>query len=188
MSKGDLPDVPSVVNAGFTTFPDAAIITFEASDQGAADCEAVLEWKKTGADSDRPTTVRLPASKDGKYACKIDNLTSGNISYEVLIHFETGGAVSSTYRLAFMTKRKPTIDWPYIYIHDSRIKKSTGLPLHVVNASKAAEISWTYDDKDITPDKDLHFRPSQSGSLKAVVRWKDGSSDTIVKDLTVENP
>ena len=188
MSKGDLPDVPSVVNAGFTTFPDAAIITFEASDQGAADCEAVLEWKKTGADSDQSTTVRLPASKDGKYACKIDNLTSGNISYEVLIHFETGGAVSSTYRLAFMTKRKPTIDWPYIYIHDSRIKKSTGLPLHVVNASKAAEISWTYDDKDITPDKDLHFRPSQSGSLKAVVRWKDGSSDTIVKDLTVENP
>jgi len=175
--------VPSVRNVEYTTFPDAAIITFEASDTDIPNTVAVIDWKKTA--SDAPYTTIKPASiGDGKYACKIEGLESGNVSYEALIRFETQEGVSSSYKLPFMTKRKPGVSWPYIYMPQTR--RDNALALHVVGASEASEISWYYDDVPVNPGKDYIFRPDASGVLKAVVIWEDGSKDIIIKQLNVE--
>ena len=184
MDKSYVPGVPSVVNAEFTTFPDAVVITFESSDPTITDVRAVMEWKAVDAETDY-TTVFPTHLGNGKYAYKIDGLTSGNVTYETYIRFETEGAVSGSYKLPFMTKRKPSVDWPYIYISDATVRRSEGVILHTVNTVKAAEISWSYDGTAIRPDADYRFRPSHDGTLKAVISWPDGSSDIITKKLTV---
>ena len=185
--KNKVQDVPSVVGARFTTFPDGVIISFESSNPTLKDCKAVVQWRKNGS-SDAYDTIYPEEYAEGKYACKIDNLTSGNISYETLIHFEYGGAASGAYKLPFMTKRKPAVDWPYIYIADSQTNPATGLALHVVNATDAAQITWYYDNAEISPDGDYFFRPAADGQLKAVVTWEDGSADTIIKTIKVSTP
>ena len=110
------------------------------------------------------------------------------MAYEVLIWFEKDGLSGSSYRLPFITKRQPSIDWPYLSISDNLVDPSEGLVLHIVNAAKAAEIEWFYDDVSISPEADFRFHPSKSGTLKAVVRWEDGNSDIIIKELSVEQP
>jgi hypothetical protein len=58
--------------------------------------------------------------------------------------------------------------------------------LHVVNAAEAARIDWYYGDTEIALDKDLYFHPEGNGTLKAVVTWKDGSEDVIIKRIEVK--
>ena len=184
MDKLNVPGVPTVKNAEFTTFPDAVLITFESSDPTITEAKAVMEWKR--ADSDEEYQVVYPEQiEKGKYAYKIDGLKSGNITYETHIRFETEGAVSASYKLPFMTKRKPSVDWPYIYITDSTVSRKTGLILHTVNTHKAAEITWSLDNAVLSLKADHKFYPSKGGTLKAVITWQDGSSDIITKKITV---
>ena len=183
--KAQVLDVPGVTNTRFTAFPDAVILTFDSTDHTQTGAEAVVEWRKNGT-SDALTAATAIDCSNGRYACKIEGL-SGNVSYELYIRFELGGACGPTYRLPFQTKRKPTVEWPYIYITDSDIQQETGLALHIVNASDAAEIEWQYNGSKITPDKDFFFRPNKSGTLKAIIKWEDGSTDTIIKTLNVDS-
>jgi hypothetical protein len=160
------------------------VITFESSDPTITDVQAVLEWKR--ADSDGEYNVVYPTQiGKGKYAYKIDGLTSGNVTYETHIRFETEGAVIASYKLPFMTKRKPSVDWPYIYISNPVVSRKTGLVLHTVNTEKAAEITWTYDGATINTGADHKFHPTGDGTLKAVITWTNGSCDIITKKLTV---
>ena len=108
------------------------------------------------------------------------------MAYEVLIWFEKDGSSGSSYRLPFITKRKPAIDWPYLAITDNQVNPSEGVILHIVNATDAAEIEWFYNEGSVSPDMDYRYRPTKSGTLKAVVTWQDGSSDIIVKGLNVK--
>ena len=121
----------------------------------------------------------------GRYACKIEGLESGNISYESLISFDGNGHFGRQLKLPFMTKRKPGMEWPYIYVTSGYVEKSEGILLHVVNAVNASEIRWSYNGKDFTPDKDYRFHPQTSGTLKAEVLWEDGNRDIIIKELVV---
>lgn len=182
--KNKILDAPSVTNASYTTFPDAAIISFESSNPDLEGFRPVLEWRVNGSE-DAYRKVYPVDCGAGRYACKIDGLTSGNVSYETLIRFEQEGVVGASYKLPFLTKRKPPVEWPYIYISESEVDAQTGIALHVVNAVQAAEISWFYNETEIKPDNDFHFRPSTDGTLKVIVKWKDGSSDIITKDLEV---
>lgn len=179
-------EVPSVTNLSYTTFPDAVVISFEASDPSLDDAKAILEWRKTGSE-DSKTTIYPTSLGDGKYTCKIDGLTSGNISYDTHIRFERDGSISKELKLVVMTKRKPAVDWPYIYISDNSVDKSKGLVLHVVNASEAAEVIWSYNDEDITSDLSHKLYPIEDGTLKAEVIWKNGSKDIIIKNIKVVN-
>jgi hypothetical protein len=117
----------------------------------------------------------------GSYACKLENLESGNVSYEVLMWFEYEGSNGSTRKLSFMTKRVPAVSWPYIYMTDSVFKAGKGIALHVVNAE--GEVTWEYDGRELDPAKDYHFYPQTDGILKAIVTREDGSHDIIIKEI-----
>ena len=90
-----------------------------------------------------------------------------------------------------MTKKAAAEQWAYIYMNglerdaDGSITEGCGLPLRLSNASDAAEISWTFNDRQAIPDGDLYFRPKESGTLKAHIVWKDGSEETIMKEIII---
>lgn len=185
--RSSVHKVSTVTDVSYTTFPDAAIISFRPGSPEQTEAKAVVEWKEK--DSDKPyTTIYPEADENGKYTCKIEGLTSGNVTYEALIWFEIEASVGTSYRLPFITKRQPAVTWPYMYVTDSQINADTGMALHIVNASDAADIEWYYDGAAVSPDKDHHFRPQKSGTLKAVITWKNGDTDTIVKTLNVVKP
>ena len=180
----EVVEVADVINASFTSFPDAAIIMFDKNDLALAGVPS-LKWRLSGT-NDEYQDGTVTEYAEGKYACKINGLRSGNISYETQIRFVADGNFSETYKLSFMTKRNSAVTWPYLYISDNKITKGNGLPLHIVNSSEAAEITWEYDGKAVTPEKNYHFYPTAGGDLKATVIWKDGSKDIIIKKLEVE--
>lgn len=182
--KSQVNKVPAVKDVEYTAFPDAVIITFSSANPTDKNIVPFLKWKKNDSTDDYQLVSPVNCG-NGRFACKIEGLTGGNVSYETYIWFENEGVPGSSYRLPFTTKRKPTVDWPYIYITDSQIRQETGLPLHVVNVSEAAQIVWSYNDTVFKPAADHHFKPASSGTLKVTITWEDGGTDTIVKKLNV---
>ena len=183
--KSEVHKVPSVADVSYMSFPDAAVISFVSGNTELTGAKPVVEWREL--DGGKEYSVIYPeADRNGRYTCKLEGLKSGNVAYEVLIWFEKDGSSGSSYRLPFITKRKPAIDWPYLAITDNQVNPSEGLILHIVNTADAAEIEWFYEGVSISPEMDLRYRPTKSGTLKAVVTWQDGSSDIIVKELNVE--
>ena len=181
VANSNLTDLPVVTDASFTAFPDAAIITFSKNDPEMAGSPSV-EWRRSGTD-DEYESVQAVEYEKGKYACKISNLMSGNTPYEVQIRFVADGIFGNTKRVSFMTKRKPVVSWPYIYVTDSSLQKGDGMALHVVNAEGTVE--WEYNGKELIPAKDFHFYPETDGILKAVVHKEDGSRDIIIKEIAL---
>jgi hypothetical protein len=55
----------------------------------------------------------------------------------------------------------------------------------VYNASDAEEIGWTFNDEEIVPEGDGYFTLEESGILKAIVSWEDGSRDIIEKKINI---
>ena len=58
-------------------------------------------------------------------------------------------------------------------------------PLRLYNATDAAEIRWSMDEKPVKSGNSGYFIPSSSGRLKAVITYEDGSTDTVVKDIII---
>ena len=179
VNTAELFEIPYVTDAEYTTFPDAAIITFKKSD---IEAEGVprLEWRKSGS-KDEYTVITPVEYYRGRYSCKIEGLESGSISYETKIRFENEGGIGDVYKRSFMTKRKPMVDWAYIYINNSEILEDSSIALHVVNAD--GQVSWKYNGEDISPADGHHFYPTEDGELQAVVEKLDGSCDIIIKQI-----
>ena len=175
-----LTEVPDIANVSITRFPDAAIIYFESTDT-SLEGEPVLRWRQKDSSGEFATAQPVKYA-DGRYACKLTNLKSGNVSYEINIRFEKDGIIGETLKHTFMTMKSPSVMWPYIFVDENTSKDMT---LHVVNASGAKEILWEYGGNKINLEADQIFRPTGNGTLKATVMWRDGSSDIIVKDLKV---
>lgn len=174
----EMPEIPAVENVTYTVLPDAVIIQFEPS-VPHTDIKAVLQWKAT--DAEEYNEVILTAYDNDKFAYKIEGLQSGNKTYETIIQFKDGDILGKPYSHSVMTKRKSSVSWPFIYVNDMDLTK--GFPLHVVNAAEAAEVEWKFDGKTLELTGDWFFKPNKSGELEAEVKWKDGSSDVIIKQL-----
>lgn len=177
----EIPDVPNIKNADYTILPDAVIVRFE-SEKATPSSKAVLKWRESGTEAYE--TVHLTPYEEGKFAYKIEGLQSGNRTYETIIQFEDNGISGEPYKRSIMTKRKSDVTWPYLYITDNaRAAATTGIPLHVVNASEAAAIEWTFNDSPLQQPDDWFFRPDRSGTLQVEIIWEDGSSDIIIKRI-----
>lgn len=183
ISSADVRTLPKPVNISHAAFPDAAVIRFSSSDPTLVS-EPVLEWRRSGTNDDFIAETPVEYAP-GDYLCKLTDLESGNISYETRIRFESASSIGKSSKFSFMTKRRSPVSWPYIFITDSKVTQGKGLELYVVNASKAAAIEWFYNDTEIDTGLDTRLFPDEDGTLKAVISWKDGSRDTILKELEV---
>ncbi len=183
-SETDVP--PEVASIKAEAFMDAAIILFESDREFEG--EAMVEWGKTGGETEK-VTVRpyLP----GKYSITLEGLQPDNKTYTVKVHFELDGLVGETGELSFMTKKTPAVKWPFIYMNgvvrnsDNTLPAGARLPLRVYNASDAAEIRWEFDGSTVTVGSDGYFTVEKSGILKAHITREDGSTEIIMKEITI---
>ncbi len=177
---------PEVGTIQTETFPDAAIIQFESS--YPFEGEAVVEWGRTGLETE---SVRVMPYEPGRYALVLQGLEPGNKTYTARIAFEADGASGEPSSVSFMTKRKPAVTWPYIYIASSSrnengtFPQDAQLPLMLCNIGDAAEVNWSYDGESISRQGNGYYTAAKSGTLMAEIIWKDGKVEKIVKEITI---
>lgn len=177
---------PTVRNLRSETFPDGAIIMFESS--FAFEGEASVSWGRPGKEY---TEIQVSPYRPGQYAVILENLEASGTTYEVNICFSSDGIVGESHRSYIMTKRKPPVKWPFITFgsadrnDDGTFPDGCRIPLHVNNAFGAAETVWSFNGKKISHEGDGYYTLTGNGELKAVIHWKDGSTDTIVKTIRI---
>lgn len=177
---------PSAVNIVKDVFADAAIIGFESSRPYGG--EATVAWGRTGSAKD---TLRTMPYEPGKYAVVIDSLESAGKTYDIDILFVKDGMEGETVTTSVMTKRTPSVKWPYIYLGsverngDGTFPKGSKLPLRVYGATDAAEIGWTLNDMPIAVEGDGYYTLKHGGTLKAIIFREDGSVDKVEKQIRI---
>lgn len=177
---------PKVSELTCSSFTDAAVITFESGEPFEGD--AVITYGRAG--KSEVTEMRIKSFEPGKYAVVIRGLEPDSKTYTANIWFELDGYKGNTRSVSFMTKTKPDIEWPYMYLNYAE-RNSTGgfvkgsrFPLWVNNTSDAEDVKWYFNDKEVSAP-DFHFNVTESGTLKAVIYNKDGSEDVIIKEILV---
>jgi hypothetical protein len=132
----------------------------------------------------------VPPYKTGKYSVVLEGLEPAK-TYFVNISFELEGTEGTPRSISFMTKKAPSVRWSYIYFGNAR-RNSNGtflydsrIPLKVYNATKAKEITWTFNDEEITAEGDNYFSLPGSGTLTARIIWDDGSEEILRKEITI---
>jgi hypothetical protein len=91
----------------------------------------------------------------------------------------------------FVTKMYRAGSYPYIYLNnttrntDGSFPRGARIPLRVFNATGVAEVHWFFDGTRIGTDADGGYSLRRSGLLKAEILYEDGSTEVIVKQITV---
>lgn len=177
------PNVASIVAEAFT---DAAIIRFESSYVYEGD--ATVTWNRTGSEGE---TVMVSPYAPGKYALILEGLEPTGKTYSVKVSFTKDGMEGESKTIAFMTKRAPSVKWPYIYFgsaernSDGTFAEGSRIPLRIYNTAGAAGITWYFEGEKVSHDGDGYFTLPSSGTLKATVEWEDGSADIITKEIII---
>ena len=166
-------------------FYDGAIVNFESN--RPFEGEATVRYGRPGQDT---TVIMVPPYKTGKYSVVLEGLEPAK-TYFVNISFELEGTEGTPRSISFMTKKAPSVRWSYIYFGNAR-RNSNGtflydsrIPLKVYNATKAKEITWTFNDEEITAEGDNYFSLPGSGTLTARIIWDDGSEEILRKEITI---
>ena len=168
-------------------FSDAAIIRFESS--YAYEGDAMVRWARAGKIE---TVVSLSPYSPGKYVLLLESLEPAGKTYIVDVWFEKEEMESEVKTVSFMTKRHPQVSWPFIYLNgvdrnsDGSFAAGTRVPLHLYNVSDAVAVQWYMNDRLIDHEGDLYYTINESGILKVVVIWDDGSQDIITKEIVVQ--
>ena len=177
---------PTATNIRAEAFMDAAIINFESSWEFEGN--AIVTWGRT----DQLTTeTEVEAYEPGKYSVTLTGLVPGNKTYTASIYFQIEDLAGESKNISFMTSKAAPVDWPYIFVGknksnaDGTFAQGTKIALMVYNASDAEEIGWTFNDEEIVPEGDGYFTLEESGILKAIVSWEDGSRDIIEKKINI---
>ena len=150
--------------------------------------DATLIW---GRADQLSTETIVKAYEPGKYSVILTGLTPGNKTYKASIYFEIGEVAGEGKNISFMTSKAAPVDWPYIFIgknralEDGTFVKGTRIALMAYNTSNAEEVTWTFNDEEITPEGDGYFTLENSGTLKAHVYWTDGTQDIIEKKINI---
>lgn len=178
----EIPVIPDVTGLNYQAFPDAIFISFKAEGTSTPD-KAIVEWCKKGESEYKKATI----TSDGtKFSLLINNLESENTLYDIRIRFESKGLPGNILNTQILTKRSPAVTWPYLYLLDGgNINASEGLIAHVVNASEAVYSEWFLDGHSLGSGKGGLIYPAHSGKLSCVLTWEDGSTDTIIKEITI---
>ena len=190
VTKSSSADIPVPLVTKSDIFQDAAIISWsiDLSFQG----DVMAEW---GRPEEEKTSITVkPYSTTGNvlnYAIVLDSLTPGT-GYDVRIFCRNSdGTDGNAAYCSFTTKQTVAKGKPYMYLRymerndDGSFPIGSRFPLRLYNATDAAEIRWSMDEKPVKSGNSGYFIPSSSGRLKAVITYEDGSTDTVVKDIII---
>ncbi len=177
---------PAVATAKAEAFMDAAIILFESDREFEG--EATVKWGKTDSEQE---TVTVKPYLPGKYSITLEGLEPNNRTYSVKICFTHDGLTGEERTLSFMTKKRPVVIWPFIYMNgvakneDGTLPAGCKLPLRVYNSNNADEITWEFNGSVIEAGGDGYFTVDRSGTLKARIIHEDGSEEILMKEIRI---
>jgi len=186
VSKGDTPVPPKANVTKSEVFQDAAIITWEASEDWEGN--SYISWAQS--DSKKESFEVKPYSK-GHYAYLIEGI-SPKTAYSCEVYFIKDDFIGEKTKCSFTTKSYSDDNLPYIYVEgaeknsDGTFKKGCSLSLRVYNAIDAEGVVWYYDGQKISVVPDFHYYPSKSGILKAEVVYSDGKKLIITKQINLK--
>ena len=176
---------PDPIRLVYERFQDAAIITFDSS-RPYSD-SASISWGVTGKKAE---TIAVSPYQEGRYAVIFEGLQP-RTSYTVNVTFSINGVIGKQGSLSFMTSTYSEDSYPYIDLKnvsrnaDGTFPADSRLPLRVYNAVGAEKVGWTMNGRSIKVGADGYYALKESGTLKAVVTWPDGSEDVIVKKISI---
>ncbi len=163
-------------------FQDAAIISWHTDVDDCKSLTAYLNVSGPGCDGQ---AIPVKPYEDGKYSYTLENLVPG-ANYDVTICYLMDGDEVYPHRLSFKTDYFQGL--PFICMGSSydgtSASRTNRIPLRVINARGAKNITWTLDGREIHTSEDGYYHVKNNGLLKAVVDYADGTSDILVKELT----
>lgn len=184
---------------GEVHFTVAGSLAFEKTDifQDAA----IIQWRMTSAEEGAPNWVKVTDGRKsteyevkpyetGRYSLTLEGLKE-NWEYRVLVIGEKGGTGPSI-TMDFTTKSYYSNGYPFIYLNsamrysDGSFVKGSAMPLKIYNARNMAEVEWLFNSERIQADGSGYWTVNMDGTLKAVVHYKDGGRDVIMKKITVK--
>ena len=181
-SEGALP-VPRNLEAD--VFQDAAIITFTPSFIFEGKAKIVCEQSGKAV-----CTAEVTPYEKGHWGYVIEGLDPST-SYTVSVNFMDGDRVGESESMSFMTKRKQSEGYPYMYLANV-VRADNGafpvgakLPLRLSNAQGAKNIRWTFNGSPVSAGPDCYYVVSRRGTLRAHITWEDGSEDVIIKEINI---
>lgn len=182
--------IPIVLNE-MSVFQDAVILNWTTgSSLVVNECE--VSWQEEGNQSSfgRHKTKALKHSEE-HYSATLEGLTPAT-AYKITIKAICSDGTVHSKTDSFTTKSLQKNARPFIYLRtvnrndDGSLARGEKLPLRVYNVQNAdAVVEWFFDEKPIVPGSDGFWHITYSGTLKAKVRFPDGSTEVLVKELTV---
>ncbi len=174
-------NVVGLFSVSTDVFADAAIIAVEYDKDYEGDI--IVQWGEIGGSGKE--TTRVEPYSPGGYAVTLEGLKPDNVTYEVKISIEVNGVAEEIKTVTFMTRKSPSVDWPYMVLGNWNSYGEVRLPLRLYNAEGAAEIRWTYNGTTISRGGNGYFVPKQNGTLRADIVWSDGTEETIIKEIII---
>jgi len=182
---------PKVRNLTADTFPDAAIIQWEAS----CNTGRTAYFSYGAADSpDVKTEMEVPPYSGTRHSVTLEKLSPGK-SYYVTVRYDAeNGDKGEEASITFTTDKAAAAEYPYIYLKNVKnIKKGiylsgTKMPLRIANATDAVSVVWETDGKEISVSPDGYYTFGTQGTftLKAEITYKDGSTDIVTRQITIK--
>lgn len=184
-NETSLPSIPDIKELTYTSYPDAAYISFKPEVKQNYD-KAMVEWNKNGSTDIK--SARISPAEDGSFSYLIEGLQSDNTLYEVKVRLEYMGIAGNVMKKQIITKRAPIVIWPYLYLQDgSDINRREGFVAHAVNSYGAVSKEWFLDGEPLPVNSQGKIYPAHSGTLNCVITWEDGSQDAIIKEVKIIN-
>lgn len=168
---------------GLVVYQDAALVRWSVSPT-----LSVLSYEVSWTDGTRTGSAELPGSAVSYTVEGLQPMTE----YTFNVQARCAGSERYSAGGRFVTKvlRKGT--FPYIYLGgvtrnlDGSFPAGSKIPLRVFNASDVQEVQWTLDGKPIQTDANGWYTLRRSGTLVARILYLDGTSETLLKEISVQ--
>ncbi len=176
--------VEPLIIKDINVFQDAAIIEWNTDESIEDSAVYELVWD----DGSGQQSVR---TKEGASSYTIEGLkanTTYKLTLRIILSEESVFSVSRT----FTTKsyRQGTV--AYIYLNNTQRNTNgsfpTGarIPLRVFNANNPVRTEWFFNNIRIDSGSEPYFTVRNAGTLKAVVHYEDGSTETLIKEIRLQ--
>ncbi len=160
---------------------------------------SIILWTSMSGPEECILSLTAPDGKVQKYT--VSPYTTGKYSYEFeglqpkttyKVSISVKGDETSSVSTEFTTKAYYNSGYPFIYLNSAERNKDGSfvlgsmMPLRVYNAKDAARISWQFNSSVLSSDGSGYYKVKGSGTIKAVIDYKDGTREIISKTITAK--
>ena len=168
-------------------FQDAVILGWHLEEETPDGGPVYVSWEAGGETHE----VACQPYDGMKYAFTIEGLSPG-VTYPVSVFIRVNDGEKISFDSLIATKPYYPGSHPAIVLSGAErhisgaFKHGTKIPLRVMNLSGAAEVNWTFSGIPVHTGLDGYFILDSNGPLRAEVRYGNGNTEIIVKQVSVK--